>query len=129
MHATIRDCVSFQKRPRAASKFPRRLPGPGLSFSTSKVTPVWPKQGAIPYRAWPAIPDKQRQSTKTASGGLKMTSEAAGTRPIIFNIKSYRCMPQAGSHSIEGMAGHSGQTRKQTNKQIPFCFISIDVYA
>ena len=51
-----------------------------------------------------------------------MTSEAAGTRPIMFNIKSYPCMSKAGSHSIQGMAGHSGQTRKQ----IPLCFISID---
>ena len=57
-----------------------------------------------------------------------MTSEAAGTRPIIFSIKSYHCMPKAGSHSIQGMAGHSGQTRTQTNKQIPLCFISIDIY-
>ena len=53
------------------------------------------------------------QSQKTASGGLKMSSEAAGTRPIIFSIKSYPCMPKAGSHSIQGMAGHSGQTHKQ----------------
>ena len=64
-----------------------------------------------------------RTNTKMASGGLKMTSEAAGTRPIIFSIKSYPCMPKAGSHSIQGMAGHSGQTRKQTNKQIHLCFI------
>ena len=28
-----------------------------------------------------------RTNTQTASGGLKMTSEAAGTRPIIFSIK------------------------------------------
>ena len=62
---------------------------------------------------------KQHYSLKTASGGLKMTSEAAGTRPIIFSIKSYPCMPKAGSHSIQGMAGHSEQTRKQ----IPLCFI------
>ena len=32
-----------------------------------------------------------------ASGILKMTSEAAGTRPIIFSIKSYPCMPKAAS--------------------------------
>ena len=57
-----------------------------------------------------------RTITKMASGGLKMTSEAAGTMPIIFNIKRYPCMPKEGSHSIQGMAGHSGQTRKQTNK-------------
>ena len=41
-----------------------------------------------------------RTNMQTASGGLKMTSEAAKTRPIIFNIKSYPCMPEAGSHSI-----------------------------
>ena len=41
---------------------------------------------------------------KTALGGLIMTSEAAGTRPIIFNIKSYPCIPKAGSHSIQGTA-------------------------
>ena len=29
-----------------------------INFSSSKVTPVCPKQGAIPYRAWPAIPDE-----------------------------------------------------------------------
>ena len=56
-------------------------------------------------------------------GWLQMTSEAAGTRPIIFSIKCYPCMPKAGSDSIQGMAGHSRQTRKQT---IPLCFISID---
>ena len=50
---------------------------------------------------------------KTASGSLKMTSEAAGTSSIIFNIESYPCMPKAGSHSIQGMANHSGQTRKR----------------
>ena len=65
---------------------------------------------------------------KMTLGSLKMTSEAAGTRSTIFSIKSYPCMPKAGSHSIQGMAGHSGQTRKQTNKQIPLCFISIDNY-
>ena len=27
----------------------------------SKVTAVWPKQGAIPYRAWPAILDKHKK--------------------------------------------------------------------
>ena len=63
-----------------------------------------------------------RTNTKMVLGCLKMTSEAAGTKPIIFNIKSYPCMPKAGSHSIQGMAGHPGQTRKQ----IPLCFISID---
>ena len=67
-----------------------------------------------------------RTNMKMASGSLKMTSKAAGTRPIIFSIKSYPCMPKAGSHSIQGMVGHSGQTRKQTNEQIPLCFISID---
>ena len=46
---------SLKKRLRAA---PWRLPGPGLSFSASKVTPVCPKQGAIPYRAWLTILDK-----------------------------------------------------------------------
>ena len=51
-----------------------------------------------------------------------MTSEAARTKTTIFNIESYPCMPKAASHSIQGMAGHSGQTRKQ----IPLCFISID---
>ena len=65
-----------------------------------------------------------RTNTKMASDSLKMTSEDAGTRPIIFSIKSYPCMPKAGSHSIQGMAGHSGQTGKQTNKQIPLCFIA-----
>ena len=64
------------------------------------------------------------QSQNTASGGLKMTSEAVETRPIIFNIKSYPCMPKAWSYSIQGMAGHSGQT----HKQILLCFISIDIY-
>ena len=59
-----------------------------------------------------------RTNTQTASGGLKMTSEAAGTRPIIFSIKSYPCMPEAGSHSIQGMAGHSRQTCKQTNSSL-----------
>ena len=49
---------------------------------------------------------------KTASGGLQITSETAGTRLIIFTIKSYPCMPKTGSHSIQGMADHSGQTRK-----------------
>ena len=57
-----------------------------------------------------------RTNTQTALGSLKMTSEAAGTRPIIFSIKNYPCMPEAGSHSIQGMAGHSGQTCKQTSK-------------
>ena len=46
------------------------------------------------------------QSPKTSSGCFKMTSEAAGTRPIIFSIKSFPCMPKAGSHSIHR------QTRK-----------------
>ena len=55
---------------------------------------------------------------KTASGSLKITSEAAWTRPIIFSIKSYPCMPKSGSHSIQGMAGHSGQTHKQTNSSL-----------
>ena len=36
-----------------------------------------------------------------------MTSEAARARPIIFNIKSYPCMPKPGSHSIQGIASHS----------------------
>ena len=89
--------------------------------SASNVTPVCPKQGGVLYRGL------FRTNTKMASGGLKMTSEASGTRSIIFNIKSYPCMPKAGSHSIQGMASHSGQTRKQTNKQIPLCFISIEI--
>ena len=58
------------------------------------------------------------QSQKTISGSLKITSEAAGTRSIIFNIKRYPCVAKAGSHSLQGMAG-------QTRKQIPLCFISI----
>ena len=44
------------------------LPGLGLSFSASKVTPVCPKQRAIPYKARPFL-----TNTQTASGGLKMT--------------------------------------------------------
>ena len=59
------------------------------------------------------------QSHKTALGGLKMTSEAAVTRPIIFNIKKYPYISKAGSHSIYGMAGHC-----KTYKQIPLSFIS-----
>ena len=62
------------------------------------------------------------QPQKTASGSLKMTSETAETRPIIFNIKSYPCMPKTGSHFIQGMAGHS-----KARKQIPLCFIGIDL--
>ena len=57
---------------------------------------------------------------KMVPGSLKMTSEAAGTRSVIFSIKGYPCMPRAGRHSIQGMAGHFGQTRKQN----PLCFIS-----
>ena len=48
-----------------------------------------------------------------ASGGLKMTSEAAGSRSIIFIINSYPCMPEAGSHSLQGMAGHFGQAHNK----------------
>ena len=44
-----------------------------------------------------------------------MNSEAARTRSIVFSIKTYPCMPKAGSHSIQDMARHSQQTRKQTN--------------
>ena len=57
------------------------------------------------------------QSQKTTFGSLKMTSEAAGTRPIIFSIKSYPCMPKAGSHSIQGMTGQSKACR-----QIPLLY-------
>ena len=48
---------------------------------------------------------KQRlQSQKTALDFLKITLEAAVTRPIIFNIRSYPCTPKAGSNSIQGIA-------------------------
>ena len=46
-----------------------------------------------------------------------MTSEAA--RPIIFIIKSYPCMPKAGSYSIQGIPD------KHANKFL--CFISINI--
>ena len=53
---------SLQSQKKASSSLKMtlnwRLPGLGLSFSTSKVTPVCPKQGAIPYRARLSIPDK-----------------------------------------------------------------------
>ena len=39
-------------------------------------------------------------------------------KKIIIIIKSYPCMPKAGSHYVQGMAGHSGQTRKQTNSSL-----------
>ena len=60
---------NLKKRPRAATKLPRRLLGPGLSFSTSKVTHVCPKQVAIPYttgiicreRAYKTFEDKFRK--------------------------------------------------------------------
>ena len=62
---------------------------------------------------------KQHYSLKTKPSASR---DAAGTRPIIFSIKSYLCVPKAGSHSIQGMAGHS----RQTPKQKFLCFISID---
>ena len=88
-------------------KMTSEAPVPGLSFSVSKVTPVCPKQGAIPYRA--AIPDKHANGLGRPQNDLG----GSGTRPIIFSIKRYPCMPKAGSHSIQGMAGHSRQTRKR----------------
>ena len=63
------------------------------------------------------------QSKTTASGSLKMTLEASGTKPIIFNIKSYPCLAKPGSHSIQDLVGRSRQTRKQ----ITLYFISIHV--
>ena len=57
-----------------------------------------PKAGSNSIQGM-AIPNKHENGL----GSLKITSEAAGTRPIIFNITGYPCMPKAGSHSIQGM--------------------------
>ena len=74
---------------------------------------------------------KQRYSLKTkpsvSKNGLwRPQNDLGGCRDQAyhFNIKSYPCVLKAGSHSIKGMAGHFGQTRKQTIKLIPLCFIN-----
>ena len=38
-----------------------------IIFSIKKVTAVCPKQGAIPYRAWPTIPDKHASKQTNSS--------------------------------------------------------------
>ena len=73
-----------------------RVLGPGLSFLASKVTPVCPKQGAIPYTTLPAIPDKH------ANGLGRPQNDLGGCRD-----QAYHFQHQARSHSIQGMAGHS----------------------
>ena len=97
----------------------RRLPDQAYNFQHQKL-PLYAQSREPSMQGMHGRPF--RTNTKMASGGLKMTTEAAGTRSIIFSIKSYLCMTKAGSHSIQGMAGHSGQTGKQTNNQIPLCF-------
>ena len=61
--------------------------------------------------------------SKTTLSSLKMTSEAAKTRSIIFTIKSYPCVPKAGSHSLQGIP----TILDKTCKQIPLFFIYRDI--
>ena len=93
-----------------------------------KSYPCMPQAGSHSMQGMAGHSGQTVSVSENGLGGLKMTSEAAGTRPIIFSIKSYPCMAKAGSHSIQGMAGHAGQPCKQTNKQIPLCFIYIGDY-
>ena len=127
---TRKQCLQSPKTASSGLKMTSEAAGTRPFIFSIKSYPCMPKARSHSIQGMAGHSRQTRkqslQSPKTASGGLKMTSEAAVTRPIIFKIKSYPCMPKAGSHSIQGMAGHSGQTRKQTNKQIPLCFISID---
>ena len=95
--------------------------GTRLIIFNIKSSPVCPKQGAIHTRRGRPFHTRHRRpfrsNTKMASGSLKMTLEAAGIRLINKTSKvTTVCMSKAGSHSIQGMADHSEQTRKQTNK-------------
>ena len=120
---------SLQKRPRGPQNYLRGCRDQVYHFQHQKL--LLYAQSRKPFHTGHGRPFRTNTQTKPSVsknglGGLKMTSGAAGTKPIIFSIKSYPCIPKAGSRPIQGMAGHSGQTCKQTNKQIPLCFISID---
>ena len=101
-------------------KITLKAAGTRLINKTSKVTPVCPKQGVIPYRAWLTILNKHGWTQNDLGGCWYEAYHFEHQKLLLYVCPKQGAIPYRSWPAIPD--------KHANNEQIPLCFISIDIY-